>query len=171
MNRKLVWLIAFVLTLILGGVTACGTPVTGLSEDDETAIYTAIVRQLYQSSQPANFPITFLAWTTDDNVGVPSAPKSSSRRLGPKIQRDIPYRLTELPTELVWIENTDAVKLDSSGKVENGGAIITFGNAHLQEDGSVLVSARLYATPDVITNKTFLFEQLNGVWQIVGEKS
>ena len=171
MDRKSVWLIALGLILILGLVTACGTPVTGLSEDDETAIYTAVIRQLYESSRPANFPITYLVRTTDDNVGVPSAPRSESRRLGPKIQRDIPVRLKELPTQLVWTDSTDAVQLDSSGKVENGGAIITFGNAHLQEDGSVLVSARLYAAPDITTNKTYLVEQLNGVWQIVGDKS
>ncbi len=56
-----------------------------------------------------------------------------------------------------------------NGTIANGkGAIITFGNVHLQKDGSVQVSASLYFASLGGTGKTYILTKVNGVWTVTG---
>ena len=54
-------------------------------------------------------------------------------------------------------------------RVAGGGAIITLGNIHLQEDGPALVSAQLYFAMLGATGKTYTLEKVDGSWQISGD--
>lgn len=151
------------------------TPASILSEDHQAAIYAAVVRQLYTvdhtfGDNPPNFPVVYLVRTTDDTVGDPNAPRLEPQVLSESTQIAIIAALDDLPAEFVWIDDADEVPRDNkTHAVEGGGAIITLGNAHFQEDGTALVSAQLYFSMLGATGKTYVLEQINGVWQVTGD--
>jgi ABC-2 type transport system permease protein len=151
------------------------TPSPTLAEDHQATIYAAVVRQLYTvdhtfGHNPPNFPVVYLVRTTDDSVGDPEAPQLAPQVLPDSTQIKIVTALDSLPAKLVWVDDADEVpRDDQTHAVAGGGAIITLGNIHLQIDGSVLVSAKLFFAPLGATGKTYVLEQLDGEWQVTGD--
>ncbi|HID77415.1 MAG TPA: hypothetical protein EYP56_15650 [Planctomycetaceae bacterium] len=143
-------------------------------EDDQVAIYAAAVRQLVTvdhafSDQAPDAPLVYLVRTTDDSVGDPDAPHSEPRVLPEKVQEAVVDALAGLAVEFRWVDDADEVPRDGrSSVVEGGGAIITLGNIHFQEDGSALVSASLYFANLGALGKTYIVERVDGLWQVVG---
>jgi hypothetical protein len=78
-------------------------------------------------------------------------------------------RLSGLPAEFVWVDDIDEAPRDDRSTVLNGGAVFTLGNVHPQKDGSVIVSGSLYFSMLGGGGKTYLLQQVDGVWQIVGD--
>ena len=77
--------------------------------------------------------------------------------------------LTELPTRIVWVDDTSAVaQAPTSGAVIDDGVIMTIGNIHLQSDGSVLVSGSIYIANMASGGQTYIVEKANGAWEITG---
>jgi len=148
------------------------TPTPTLSEEDQVAIYAAVVRQLYTVDhtfgEPPNFPRVYLVRTTDDTVGDPDAPRAEPRLLPESIQAATLESLADLPAEFLWVDGRDQVPLDAYDTVEGGGAIFTLGNIHLQEDGSLLVSGSLYFAMLGAGGRTYVLEQVDGTWQVTG---
>jgi hypothetical protein len=146
-----------------------------LSEDEQAAIYAAVVRQLYTvdhtfGHNPPNFPVVYLVRTTDDSVGDPDAPQTEPQILPDSTQMEIVAALDDLPAEFVWVDDADEVpRDDQTHAVASGGAIITLGNVHIQEDSKVLVSAQLFFSMLGATGKTYILEQLDGEWQVTGD--
>ncbi len=179
MKRKMCGLIALSLTLILSTLAACTTPVLTLSEDDEAAIYAAVVRQLYTvdhtfGDEPPNFPIVYLVRATDDGevwgVGESDALQSKPSVLPESVQTVIVSALDDLPAEFVWVDSADEVPLDSNtGRVEGNGAIITLGNFDLQEDRTVHVMASIYIANLGAGGMIYIVERVDGIWQVVGD--
>jgi ABC-2 type transport system permease protein len=151
------------------------TPSSTLSENHEAAVYAAAVRQLYTvdhtfGHDPPNFPIIYLVRTTDDSVGDPNAPQAEPQILPDSTQMEIIAALDDLPAEFVWVDDTDEVPREvQTHAVAGGGAIITLGNIHMQEDSKALVSAQLFFSMLGATGKTYILEQLDGEWQVTGD--
>ena len=174
MKKRMLRLIALSLALILSTLTACATPAPTLSEDDQdqAAIYAAVVRQLYMVDhtfgKPPNFPVVYLPRATDDRVGDPRSTEAKSSILAELVQEAIVAALDNLPAEFIWIDDRDEVPMDRGG-IEGNGAIITLGNIYLQEDGSVQVAASIYIANMAAGGMTYIVERVDGVWQVVGD--
>lgn len=151
------------------------TPTPALIEGDQVAIYAAVVRQLLTvdhtfGDESPNFPTVYLVRSTDDGVGDPDAPQAEPRILPESVQSTMIATLDELSAEFLWVDDADEVPRDeNTGFVAGGGAIITLGNIHFQEDGSVLISAKLYFSMLGATGKTYVLQQLDGIWQVTGD--
>jgi len=156
-------------------VSPLASPTPAPSEGDQAAMYAAVVRQLYTvdhtfGDSPPNFPVVYLVRTTDDGVGDPDAPHADPRVLPESTQAAIVAALNDLPAEFLWVDGADEVPYDdSTGAVAGGGATITLGNVHIQEDSTALVSAKLFFAMLGATGKTYVLEQLNGAWQVTGD--
>lgn len=153
---------------LLSGIL--GEPITS---GDQATVYAEVIRQLYTVDhtfdERPNFPILHLVRVTDDGVGDQSAPHSQARNLSASAQSAIAYALEDLPAEIVWVDTDDEVPRSDDGAVKDGGAIITLGNIHLQQDGSALVSASLYVAPLAATGKTYVLKKVDGHWQVTGD--
>ena len=148
------------------------TPAT-LDIDTQVDIYTAVIRQLYQVDHTfenaPNFPVIYLVQFTDDSVGDPNIPQGASVELSEKQRSAITSALTGLPAEIKWVAAFKDVPIDASnGVVEGKGAIIHLGNIHVQDDGSVQVSASLYFASLGAAGKTYILAFQNGAWTITG---
>jgi ABC-2 type transport system permease protein len=155
--------------------TLAPTLTPALIEGDRAAIYAAVVRQLLTVGHtfedgPPNFPIVYLVRSTDDGVGDPDAPQAESHALPESMQSAVVAVLDDLSVEFLWVDDAGEVPRDGDmGAVAGGGAIVTLGNIHFQEDGSALVSARLYFSILGATGKTYVLEQVDGSWQVTGD--
>jgi ABC-2 type transport system permease protein len=141
------------------------------AEIEQAAIYAAVVRQLYTVDHtfgggPPNFPIVYIVQRTNDAMGDPEAPGAEPRLLSPAVQEDVTRALADLPAEFRWVE--DVPMNEDGGQVADGGAIVTLGNVHPQDDGTVHVSASLYFANLGATGKTYVLQQVDGAWQVVG---
>ncbi len=176
MKKKMIGLIALCLSLVLSILTSCYTPVVTLDEDDQAkaGIYAAVVRQLYAAdhtfSEPPNFPIIYLVDTTDDSIGDPDAPQTSSNLLNRPMQEAITDALEDLSIEFIWVKDFNEVSLDSNtGAVEGNGAIITLGNIHYQKDGTALISASIYIANLAASGLTYIVERIDSTWKVIGD--
>ena len=146
-----------------------------LMEEDRVAIYAAVVRQLYTvdhtfGDQPPNFPVVYLVRTTDDSVGDPDAPRTGPSALPESVQTAIVAALDDLPAEFRWVDDPDQVlRENNTDRVADGGAIVTLGNIHVQDDGSTLVSTKLFFAMLGAIGKTYVLEQADGVWLVTGD--
>ena len=152
------------------------TPATSLAiaKDDQAAIYAAVVRQMYTVDhtfdEPPNFPVVYLVRTTDDSVGDPGALRTAPRVLLEAVQTAVVDALADLPAEFRWVDDADEVPRDKeNGAVAGGGAIFTLGNIHIQKDGTSLVSASLYFAMLGAGGRTYVLEQVDGIWQVTGD--
>jgi ABC-2 type transport system permease protein len=139
------------------------TPTPPLPEDDQVAIYAAVIRQ------PPYFPLVYLVQITDDAAGHPSAPQAEPRWLPESVQTAIVAALADFSAEFRWVKDAaEAPRTEDTGEVKGNGAIVTLGNIHPQADGSVLVSVRLDFS-DLARGKTFIVQKVEGAWQVVGD--
>jgi ABC-type transport system involved in multi-copper enzyme maturation permease subunit len=156
---------------IVPGIDA---PEDALALDDRAAIYAAVVERLYLvdhtfGSAP-DIPITYILTATDDGVGDPEGPQDRSRMISEAVRKQVVERLAEsLPTQIVWVDSRDEVPMDEQESVLDGGAVMTLGNIHLQEDGSVLVSASVYFGRLAAGGRTYVVEQVKDTWQVTGD--
>jgi hypothetical protein len=158
-------------------VSPLPTPTPALAEDDQAAIYAAVVRQLiavdhtFDDGSP-NGPVVYLVRTTDDGVGDPDAPHNESRLLPEPVQAAVvdALYLSPLSLSVRWVDDADEAPRDEdAGTVAGGGVLITLGNIHLRGDGSALVSAQLYFSSLGATGKTYVLERVDGIWQVTGD--
>jgi ABC-2 type transport system permease protein len=151
------------------------TPTPALIEGDQVAIYAAVVRQLLTvdhtfGDEPPNFPVIYLVRSTDDGVGDPGVPQAEPRVLPESVQSAMVAALDDSSAEFLWVDDADDVpRNEDTSAVAGGGAIITLGSIHFQEDGSVLISAKLYFSMLGATGKTYVLQQLDGIWQVTGD--
>ena len=141
-------------------------------DTDRVAIYAAVIRQMYTVDhtfgQPPNFPFVYLVQTTDDGVGDPDAPRAEPQALPATIKEALLKELVDLPAELFWVDDRDEVPMDEHSTVMDGGVVMTLGNIHQQADGPVLVSASIYFAALGAGGQTYVVEQVDGIWTVVG---
>ncbi|MBN1583485.1 MAG: ABC transporter permease subunit [Anaerolineae bacterium] len=143
-----------------------------LEPSDRAAIYTAVIRQQYTVDhtfgEPPNFPIVYLVKTTDDSIGDPDAPHAEPKTLPAEIREAVVDALADLPAPFVWVDDRDEVPMDAHSTVLDGGVVMTLGNIHQQADGRTLVSASLYFAALGAGGQTYIVEQVDGSWMVVG---
>jgi ABC-type transport system involved in multi-copper enzyme maturation permease subunit len=146
-----------------------------LDPEASAAIYAAVVRQLYTVDhtfgEPPQFPLVYLVRRTDDGVGDPEAPREAATEIADEVRDAVLARLagTGLPAEFLWVGGREDVPTDEHGTVEGGGVVITLGNIHPQEDGSVLVAGSVFFGPLGAGGRTYVLEQIDGEWRVTGD--
>jgi len=170
----------FLLALLyLLGVTGCtaadestGDPGPSDSGDD-AQIYAAAIRQIYtvdhSFGQPPGWPLVYVVNSTDDAV-MSYAPAAPSQDLAPELLAAIQTELVDEPFELIWIDNVDEAPIDlSNGQVAEGeGIIITLGNIHPQNDGTIQMSFFMTCGGLCGIGKIYIMSQVDGAWQVTG---
>ena len=158
--------------LALLALTASSAP-ADLSEADHAAIYTAVIRQIYLQDDTFGGtlrpPVLYLVRVTDDSVGDPDAERAASVGLSEAVQSQIDETLVGLPTQITWVDDRAHVALDPmTSAVIGEGAIVTLGNIHPQDDGSVHVSGSIYVAMLAAGGQTYVLEQVEGTWEVMG---
>lgn len=158
------------LSLIL--LSACSLA-SAQNQTDEAAIYSTVIRRIY--TQDDTFggmfqaPTIFILQHTDDTTGDPDSERTDSKFIPAAVQDAIADALVDLPTQVIWIADPADVTLDQeTGAVADGGAIVTLGNIHIQDDGSVLVSGSIYVAFLAGGGQTYIVEQISGIWEVTG---
>jgi hypothetical protein len=168
--------LALLLLLAAAGCTA--TEDTNVDPDtadtnDDAQIYAAAIGQIYNVDhsfgEPPGWPLVYVVTTTDDSVMV-DTPTAPSQKIPADLQEAIAAELAGEPFELIWIEAVDDAPVDpTSGQISDGdGIIITLGNIHPQDDGSVQLPFYMTCGGLCGIGKTYVLNQINGVWQISG---
>lgn len=147
-----------------------------LIDEAQAEVYAAVIRQMYTldhtfGKNPPNWPVLYLMAITDDSVGDPNAQQGDALALADAIKTETVKLLSDLPAdEITWIDAREQANIDpDGGQVQNGdGVLFTFGNIYLQDDGSVRVSASLYFGALGAGGKTYILENIDGVWQVTG---
>lgn len=140
------------------------TPTAVLPADEQAGVYAAVIRQLLARGQalgPLPEPLTLYLWpSTVDGLVLNEAPYAPSRLIGEEEQEAVLAALgDDLAGSIIW----------DAPRREDGGAIVTLGNLHLQEDGSMVVSATLYTGGLGSVGQVFVLEFGDGAWQVQGE--
>jgi len=147
---------------------------TSLDIEAQVEIYAAVARRLYTvdhtfEDNPPNWPALYLVQVTDDGVGDPNTSRLAAVNLDEKTMSGITSALSDLPPDILWVAKPGDVSKDSTnGTVEGNGVIFTFGNIHVQPDGTVQVPASLYFSSLGGGGRTYLLTNENGVWTITG---
>ena len=162
--------IPFLLLLLAVG---CGGEPAPLTEAEQADIYATVIRQIYTEDdtfggtlQPGR---VYVIGTTDDSAGDPSLEESDSAVIAESVRQEVTARLSDLPTEIVWVESRDEVALDpDTGAVSDEGAIITLGNIDPQDETSVYVPSSIYVAGLAAGGQTYVVERMEGVWTVTG---
>lgn len=144
---------------------------TGEAPIDETGILTAVIRQIYTVDDTfggeGDFTTVYLLAVDDAETG--AIPYSSKARSIPApVQQGILAALTDLPTQFRWIASAGEAPRDEDNVVQGNGAIITLGNIHVQDDGSVRLAASIYVGMLAAGGQTYVLERQDGSWKITG---
>ncbi|KAA3654377.1 MAG: hypothetical protein DWQ04_34535 [Chloroflexi bacterium] len=159
--------------LILLGLVACQTAVSTLSEGEQTAVYTAAIRQVVTVDDTfggmLNPPIIYILIQTDDSIGDPEIKQLPSMKLSTQQQNDISTALGDLDAQVTWINSFDDVNIDeTSGALVDEGVVVTIGNIQLHNNGSAQISASIYIAGLAAGGQTYILEQVDGQWTVTG---
>jgi hypothetical protein len=148
------------------------TPST-LAPSEEAAVYSAVIHQIYleDDTHGGKFlaPTIYIVRYADDRAGDHRVDNAQSMLLTESMQTNITAALSDLPTEVVWVDNFDSVeRVDSTGAVINGGAIITLGNIYERKDGCIQVAGSIYVAPLAAGGQTYVLRIIDGLWTITG---
>lgn len=166
----------FYFFLLLGLLLVGCDPITDsptLSAAEETANYSAVVRQLVTvddtfggTLQPS---LIYIISETNDQIGDPDIEQLPPQIIAVEMQNEISATLSDLPGEIIWIEGRENVEISrNTGEVVGGGIIVTLGNIHHQEDGTLLISGSIYIANLAAGGQTYVLEQVDGQWTITG---
>jgi hypothetical protein len=135
-------------------------------------VYSAVIRQLYTVDhtfeQPPNWPRIYVLRATDDTIAGDGSQVKASIVLSADVQAGVEQALSDLPTELVWIDSWDEVEIGGeTGLVDGGeGAILTLGNLHPQADSTLQVPVGMTCGGLCGTGMTYVLEEVDGSWQV-----
>lgn len=137
-------------------------------------VYAAVIRQLYTVDHtfdaPPDWPRVYVMRATDDTIAGDGSQVKASIVLSAGVQDGIAQALADLPTELVWIDSWDEVEIGGeTGLVDGGdGAIVTLGNLHPQDDGTLQVPVGMTCGGLCGTGMTYVLAEVDGSWQVTG---
>ena len=140
MIRSKIHLLALLLLLV---ATSCMT--TEETTNDDAQIYAAAIREIHSFEHSRS--LVYVVTTTEDYT-IFEASTDPPQLLPADLQEAITAELADEPYQLVWIETFDDASFDpanwrdvESWRIAEGdGMIITLGNIHHQDDGSVQLS-------------------------------
>ena len=140
---------------------------------DNSAIYAAVIRQMITiddtfggTLHPAQI---YVLTTTNDQAGDPNTSAADSQPLAPELQDSVTAELSDLAATLTWVESREDVPVDAdTGQIAGNGVLVTLGNVHPQEDGTVHVPASIYIANLAAGGQIYVLEQVESVWMITG---
>ena len=158
--------------MLILSVMACSPAATDLNTDDEIAIYAAVVRQVTGPDDTfggeREKPIIYIYEETSDTAGDPSQPQAEPRELPADVREGISAALSDLPSEIRWIESLEQVEMNEMGQIVDGGVIVTLGNIHPQAGGEIQVAGSIYIANLAAGGATYLLEKQESIWMITG---
>jgi hypothetical protein len=140
---------------------------------NEAQIYAAAIRQIYtvdhSFGESPGWTLVYLVTTTDDSTMF-DGPVAPAQTLSAELQQAITAGLSDLPFEVIWVAGHDEVPIDSTnGQVAGGeGIIVSLGNIHPQDDGSVQLPFFMTCGGLCGIGKTYVLTQANGLWSVTG---
>ncbi len=162
-------------------LAAAGCTVTGDTKDDpnladttdDAQIYAAAIPEIHSFARSSG--LVYLVTTTNDLVYV-DAPTAPSQKLPADLQEAITAELADEPYELIWIEAFDDAPIGPINPqsaegwhiAEGDGIIISLGNIHPQEDGSVQLSFFMSRADMYGVGKTYVLNQDYNNWHVTG---
>ena len=154
-HRKTQMLLLSTLILLLA---ACAIPAAEPAPTiDEVEVYAAVIRQVYTVDhtfgEPPNFPNIYLLDTHVADEATADA---------------IVAALADLPAQFTWVTSADEAPRDAHDIVIDG-AVINFGPIQPQDDGTLHVDAGIYFAPLGAGGQTYVLENVDGVWTIIGD--
>jgi hypothetical protein len=170
----LLGLLGILLLLAVAGCSGAGDTGSALASTDEAQIYAAAIRQIYNvdhsfGGESPGWPLVYVVSVTDDSVMV-DAPTAPSKTLASTLQEAITAELADQPFELIWIQSRQEAPIDpSNGQVAEGeGIIISLGNLHPQDDGSVQLPFFMTCGGLCGIGKTYVLNRAGDAWQVTG---
>jgi hypothetical protein len=180
-KRGRLWTGIAIWVVLALGFTGCGSlgapdganPGDDLDDADRVAIYAQVIRRLATEDDTfagtLNPRALYAIRATDDAAGDPMSGQSESAQLSETLKGGITEALSDLPAEIIWIDSRDEVPLDEERHaVIDGGAMVTLGNLHPQEDGTVQVAGSIWVAMLAAGGQTYVVEEIDGEWTITG---
>lgn len=173
--RKSAIILCFI-TLVMA--VGCGGNTPAISTEDEASIYAAVVRQLATVDDTfggsLKSPTLYVIRNTDDKAGDLTGQGAESKTIPQAVQDIITDNLQDLSSTIIWKDKFDDAefeksKLNGLEGLKDGGAIITLGNIHLQDDGSAQLAGSIYVASLAAGGSTYVLEKKDGFWEITGK--
>lgn len=141
--------------------------------NDEAQIYAAAISEIHSYARSSG--LVYLL-TTKEDLAYADAPIAPSQNIPADLQEAITAELAGEPFEMIWIEAfADApvgpINQQSAAGwhiAEGDGIVISLGNIHPQEDGSVQLSFFMTCADVCGVGKTYVLSQSNGNWHVSG---
>lgn len=168
--KNLMLIIGVMLIFAVG----CSSSPVEISTESKLIIYKAVITEAYfvdhSFQQPPMWSTIYVHRITEDLILEPDAPRSDSQLISNEIQQGLTTGLDNIPADIFWIGDASEASIDpQNGQILDGrGVILTLGNIHLQDDGSVWVSFWLQCGSLCGIGKTYVLEESNGGWQVTG---
>ncbi len=176
MIRVKTLLLVILLPLAAAGCTAIEVTIDDpnpAESNDDAQIYAAAIREIHSFERYRG--LVYVVTTTEDYT-IFDAPTAPSQLLPADLQEAITAELADEPYDLIWIEAFDDAPFDPANWrdvegwriAEGDGMIITLGNTHPQDDGSVQLSFFMTCAQMCGIGKNYVLEQYDGVWRVTG---
>jgi ABC-type transport system involved in multi-copper enzyme maturation permease subunit len=161
----------------LGAIPGAAYPAPGqggaLPEEEQAILYGMVANQILVQNQfggnPPEAGVVFIVERTDDSAGREAVPQGESILLPELVRQNIAGE-SGVRGQIEWIGNPDEVIADGAIAYDRNvfeyAFILTLGNLHLQEDGSVLVTAALYDANLNSIAGTYTFKKVGTGWQL-----
>ena len=174
--KKIIYLLALLLVLASVGCTATGTPNNDPNPTDihdNAQIYATAIREIHTYARSSS--LVYVVIPTEDMV-IFVGPIHPSQKLAADLQEAITAELAEENYQLIWIEAfedapTSPINQETGDgwKIAEGeGMIITLGNIHPQEDGSVQLSFFMACADVCGIGMNLILNQDYGNWHVSG---
>jgi hypothetical protein len=160
-------------------LAAAGCTATEDTNDDpnpadpnqDAQIYAAAIREIHSITPSRG--LVYVITTTEDYT-IFDAPTAASQLLAADLQEAITAQLADEAYELIWIAAFDDAPIDPPNWrdaegwriADDDGMIITLGNIHPQDDGSVQLSFFMTCADMCGIGKNYVLKPDNGGWRV-----
>ena len=175
MKRATTLLLALLLLLVAGCTATQNTndDPNPAENNDNAQIYAAAIREIQAIARSS--VLVYLVTTTEDLVYA-DAPTAPSQKVPVELQEAITAELAGERYELIWIEAFDDAPIGPTNPkiaegwhiAEGDGIIITLGNIHPQDDGSVQLSFWMTCADVCGVGKTYVLNEYSNNWHVTG---
>jgi hypothetical protein len=167
-KRELVNSITIICILLI--LSGCGTK--NISITDKSEIYQLIIHKMFSKDNSFGkaVDIHFLyinKWTRDYFDKGNNITPQPTQQLSKEIMNQIDIKLSDLPVQILWINDNREV-LPTPGRPVKDGAIVTLGNIHFETIIKVNVEITIYYAGLAAAGGTYSLQKENNAWKIIG---
>jgi hypothetical protein len=153
-------------------VRSTGVGMSPVAEGEQGSVYAAVVVQLLQVDHALGgvpeWKAVHVVETTDGSGG-----SNTSQAELAVLPEPVRARVAEMAMEVAgvqieWMTEREADTAEQEG-IGAGQAIITLGNIHVSESGTVAVTGSIEVGELGARGRTYTVEQVDGVWKVTGD--